>query len=119
MKFDPNSSHSANALSFDYAEVHFLGGPWDGGVVALGKQFNVPSQLFPVPLATRNPHEPAYWRVHSGLLAPEVRAPFSHYNFATASEPEIDENKNLKVRFFYIYDQCRRWKVINGGRVDT
>lgn len=101
----------SDLLSSDYSEIHLLGGPWDMGVLALGKEFNAPERIYCRPFFAIDSNGMLICCVHSGFITstPEERA--APYHLAFASEPELDDNKNVRVRYYYIYDKLLRWRV--------
>lgn len=102
-------------LSSDYAELHMLGGPWDSGILTLGKEFNAPDTIYCRPLLTIDSEGLMLYYVHSGLLANAPDDRTSAYSLAVSSEPEIDEKGNVRIRFYYLYDKVTKWRT----RFDT
>lgn len=98
-------------LTSDYSEVHLLGGPWDMGVLALGKEFNAPNRIFCRPLFAIDSNGMLVYCIHSGFISLEPEDRSAPYNFAFASQPERDCNENIRVRYYYVYDKLLRWRA--------
>ena len=109
---ETSSQNLGNALiCSDYAEVRFLAGPWDSGVLTLGKEFNAPDRLYCRPLVAMTPEGYIHYYVHSGFLTDNPERTFARYNFLLATDPERDENQNMRVRYYYLFHLCKSWRA--------
>jgi len=100
-----------NALNFDVAQISFLGGPWDGAVVRLGKQFGIPDLLYIRPFFILDSTGMISIYPQSGFLTDQPETGTARYHICYAGDPHPDENGNLKSEFAYLYDKLRKWRV--------
>ncbi|RPI11726.1 MAG: hypothetical protein EHM65_06825, partial [Acidobacteriales bacterium] len=98
-------------MNFDVAQISFLGGPWDGAVVRLGKQFGIPDHLYIQPFFILDSSGMITIYPQSGFVADHPGTNTAAYHIAYAGDPAPDENGNLKSEFAYLYDKLRKWRV--------
>lgn len=82
------------------------------GVLVLGKEFSAPDRIYCRPFFAIDPNGLLVCCIHSGFISAEPKTRAAPYHFAYASDKELDNNKNTRVRYYYLYDKLLRWRVI-------